>query len=50
MAAQIINIQKGLEKDLAFDMSAQVLKGLQSPAKSGKTLPTMLLYDERGLR
>ncbi|KAJ7822036.1 DUF323 domain-containing protein [Mycena leptocephala] len=50
MAAQIINIQKGLEKDLAFDISAQVLKGLQSPAKSGKTLPTMLLYDERGLR
>ncbi|KAJ6585392.1 DUF323 domain-containing protein [Mycena capillaripes] len=51
MAVEIINIQKGLETDLGFDMSAQVLKGLQSPAASGgKSLPTMLLYDERGLR
>ncbi|KAJ7464785.1 hypothetical protein B0H11DRAFT_2051390 [Mycena galericulata] len=31
-------------------MSAQVLKGLQDPNASGKHLPTMLLYDERGLR
>ncbi|KAJ7439228.1 DUF323 domain-containing protein [Mycena latifolia] len=52
MAAQIINLQKNLaEKDLlAFDMSTQVLNGLQSPGSNGKQLPTMLLYDERGLR
>ncbi|KAJ6583987.1 DUF323 domain-containing protein [Mycena vulgaris] len=49
MAAQIIDIQKNLGKnDLAFDMGAQVLEGLQSA--EGKHLPTMLLYDERGLR
>ncbi|KAJ7701438.1 DUF323 domain-containing protein [Mycena rosella] len=51
MPAQIIDLQKNLaEKDLAFDMSAQVLDGLKSPGSDGKHLPTMLLYDERGLR
>ncbi|KAJ7080553.1 hypothetical protein C8R44DRAFT_653560 [Mycena epipterygia] len=49
MPAEIINIQKNIEKDFAFDMSAQVLKGLQAPG-GAKQLPTMLLYDERGLR
>ncbi|KAF7364840.1 DUF323 domain-containing protein [Mycena venus] len=50
MPAHIINIQKGLgEKDLAVDMPAEVLKGL-SNTSGGKSLPTMLLYDERGLR
>ncbi|KAJ6508312.1 DUF323 domain-containing protein [Mycena sanguinolenta] len=52
MAIEIVNVQKGLEQGLAVDMSAEVLKGLQSTASDvdGKRLPTMLLYDERGLR
>ncbi|KAJ7078568.1 DUF323 domain-containing protein [Mycena belliarum] len=51
MPAQIIDLQKELgKKDLAFDMGAQVLRGLQSSENGGKHLPTMLLYDERGLR
>ncbi|KAF8214994.1 DUF323 domain-containing protein [Mycena galopus ATCC 62051] len=49
MDIEIINIQKGLEKDLTFDMAGEVLKGLQNPTGE-KSLPTMLLYDERGLR
>ncbi|KAJ6504668.1 DUF323 domain-containing protein [Mycena vitilis] len=48
MDAEIINIQKGLENG-GFDMGAQVLKGLHA-ASGERTLPTMLLYDERGLR
>ncbi|KAK7022115.1 DUF323 domain-containing protein [Favolaschia claudopus] len=55
MAAKIINIQKGRETDpeLELDMAAEVLEGLRKPSNDegfGKTLPTMLLYDERGLR
>ncbi|KAJ7755089.1 hypothetical protein B0H14DRAFT_2978755 [Mycena olivaceomarginata] len=50
MATEIINIQKGPQEGLALDMSAEVLKGLQSATSGEKTLPTMLLYDERGLR
>ncbi|KAF7348233.1 DUF323 domain-containing protein [Mycena sanguinolenta] len=50
MAIEIVNVQKGVEEDLAVDMSADVLKGLQSAGSDGKSLPTMLLYDERGLR
>lgn len=50
MATEIINIQKESQEGLALDMSAEVLKGLQSATSGEKTLPTMLLYDERGLR
>ncbi|KAJ7256826.1 DUF323 domain-containing protein [Mycena haematopus] len=50
MAIEIINLQKGLEQGLTLDMSAEVLKGLHSTTSDGKSLPTMLLYDERGLR
>jgi len=32
-----------------FDMSKEILDGLSRP-EGQKTLPTMLLYDERGLR
>ncbi|KAJ7780841.1 DUF323 domain-containing protein [Mycena maculata] len=48
MAAKIINIQNE-EQGIASDMATQVLKGLQG-SKGEKHLPTMLLYDERGLR
>ncbi|KAJ7145247.1 DUF323 domain-containing protein [Mycena filopes] len=49
MPAEIINIQKEAGNAMAFDMAAQVLEGLKGPS-GGKHLPTMLLYDERGLR
>ncbi|KAJ7069428.1 DUF323 domain-containing protein [Mycena amicta] len=50
MGAEILNIQNGANSDteLAVDIGAQVLAGLR--ATTMKTLPTMLLYDERGLR
>ncbi|KAF7314700.1 DUF323 domain-containing protein [Mycena kentingensis (nom. inval.)] len=48
----IVNIQNGANSDaeLVVDMEAQVLAGLRAPEGTMKTLPTMLLYDERGLR
>ncbi|KAJ7213917.1 DUF323 domain-containing protein [Mycena pura] len=46
MAAQITS----LDANLAVDMAAQVSQGLRAPAGALKHLPTMLLYDERGLR
>jgi hypothetical protein len=51
MAQQIIDLQKNLgNKDIPFDMAAEVLDGLRGVGSGGKHLPTMLLYDERGLR
>lgn len=50
MPAEIIKMPRDQVQDLASDMSAQVLKGLKNSSSNGKQLPTMLLYDERGLR
>ncbi|KAF8199986.1 hypothetical protein K438DRAFT_1966322 [Mycena galopus ATCC 62051] len=50
MAIEIINIREGVEKGPTLDMSAEVLKGLRSSTTGAKSLPSMLLYDERGLR
>ncbi|KAJ7149046.1 hypothetical protein C8R43DRAFT_1193699 [Mycena crocata] len=51
MPAKIVNIQKQAGNELTpLDMSAQVLEGLRGAEDAGKHLPTMLLYDERGLR
>ncbi|KAF7299791.1 hypothetical protein HMN09_00985100 [Mycena chlorophos] len=49
---EIINVHSGADADaaLSVDMAGQVLAGLRAPAGQMKTLPTMLLYDERGLR
>ncbi|KAJ7455811.1 histidine-specific methyltransferase [Mycena latifolia] len=50
MPVQIIDLQTKFTADPAVDMSAQVLFGLRSQGSDGKNLPSMLLYDERGLR
>ncbi|KAF7366935.1 DUF323 domain-containing protein [Mycena sanguinolenta] len=50
MAIEVINIRDGLGTGLTFDMEAEVLKGLHRPTNSRKSLPSMLLYDELGLK
>ena len=49
MAVEIIDIHVRNDKDNALAMRNQVVQGLSKP-NGTKTLPTMLLYDERGLR
>ncbi|KAG6860389.1 hypothetical protein C0995_011774 [Termitomyces sp. Mi166 len=46
MSAQIVQLHS---KNANVDISAQIVDGLSRPAGQ-KELPTMLLYDERGLR
>ncbi|KAJ6453553.1 histidine-specific methyltransferase [Mycena sanguinolenta] len=50
MAIEIINLRDGLVTGLALDMKVEVLKGLRSPTNGRKSLPSMLLYDELGLK
>lgn len=46
MPAEIVHLR---EDSLEFDISHQIVEGLMRPAGE-KHMPTMLLYDERGLR
>ncbi|KAF7350769.1 DUF323 domain-containing protein [Mycena sanguinolenta] len=50
MAIEVINIRDGLGTGLTFDLAAEVLQGLHNPTNSRKSLPSMLLYDELGLK
>ena len=50
MAIEIVDIHTSLKDGLSrCDLSQQILDGLSRPVGE-KEMPTMLLYDERGLR
>lgn len=50
MPAEIIDIQsRSTDGFIVSDISQQIISGLSKPA-GHKQLPTMLLYDERGLQ
>ncbi|EAU85926.1 DUF323 domain-containing protein [Coprinopsis cinerea okayama7 len=50
MPVEIVDVQTSSQDGISnFDLSKQILDGLSRP-NGQKTMPTMLLYDERGLR
>ncbi len=49
MPSQILDVHEHSQDDNGLAIRKEIVQGLQRPAGS-KTLPTMLLYDERGLR
>jgi uncharacterized SAM-dependent methyltransferase len=48
MASTIVDVRQNIDAPGA-DLAAQVVSGLSAPSGS-RTLPTLLLYDEQGLR
>jgi uncharacterized SAM-dependent methyltransferase len=49
MASNIVRVGDAHHEPSAMNLREQVLEGLSKPAGQ-RSLPTMLLYDERGLR
>ncbi|KAF9026164.1 hypothetical protein BDZ89DRAFT_1161431 [Hymenopellis radicata] len=49
MPSQILDVHVHSQDDNGLAIRKEIVQGLQRPA-GAKTLPTMLLYDERGLR
>lgn len=50
MAVEIIDVHTMSQEGIpAFDLSKQIMDGLSRPTGE-KEMPTMLLYDEKGLR